>query len=476
METKRNQSDRKSTNTRVNESARQSNRSRPLPEVHSRASEQSPSAPGETRLASPKTVAQELSALDIYTRPSEQLRTTLETIALDTAKAAQLWGPAFSALTQISEKSRPAPNLYPMVTGLQKIMDELLAPSSASTTLANSIPAILNSHSSHNNFRHLASLATHIASTNAELTGTLASALNPFPIGAGLQRSMGELSRGPSTYSALANSMASLQADLGYNNSISAQIANFHRSMTVATGMSDLVANLHKSLLTLVPQPIEFPRLVDPFAPLVAEMEVVGHILDELGYYFWRSWPLAFILEIFKLDHESRLDAVLVTNMLLDITSSDEFAKILENVFLNSPILKGRWPNIADSLRVHRSGIYSQTVRNLLAEIEGILGDVLVAEGLALDDEGKIHRMRNSRKDNELKGLGAIAGHAQHSELQKYEDFRKFRKYTQKKLAPEFNPTRHGRIIDYHTAELSSKLLLYIHGLAATISKHFKGK
>lgn len=445
MEDPLNQSAPESTGERVNKSARLPSNLLTARDASALISEQMRSLLGVTDPTSALLTAQKnlLSELAPAPRVSDLIIASLR--------------PALDVYARPSEQWLSALNAYPLDTGtgFQKSLNDLLGVRSGFTDLADSmIAARSNSLSMLGGVQNSKSALGSMDAALAAVSRSMAPAIEI----AVLQKSMDGLLGRPSTYSVFANSMASLQSMLGGVDPVSARIAAIRHS------------------IALVAPPVAFPRFVDPFAPLVEEIEEAGYILDKSDYYFWRTWPLGAILRIFRLDLTSQSDAVVVTNILLDITSSDEFAKNLESIFLNSPILKRRWPNIADSLRVHRSGIFSQTIRNLLAELEGILGDVLVEEGIALDEEGKIYRMRDSQKQKELKGLGQIAGQAQHSELQEYEDFQKFRKYAEKKLAPKSHPTRHGRVIDFHTADLSARLILYIHGLAVTISRHLKGK
>ena len=226
------------------------------------------------------------------------------------------------------------------------------------------------------------------------------------------------------------------------------------------------------SVRNMPPISFAFPELYEPISPLFGEVEVVGELLSKGGVFFWKMLPITTVLSLYRAHRAaSVINEPVTTEVLLDFTLSEDFATRLECDFQEFPLLRRRWHNIKEALEGHKKGLYSLSVRSLLPEIEGILSDVLDAEGHVCIEGDKVYRVTENSK-SELKGLGQVAREAHRSILQEDEDFQKFRKFLVKKLAGSRHSILHGRDIEFGTASFSVKLLICVRGLAAVIVRH----
>ena len=207
---------------------------------------------------------------------------------------------------------------------------------------------------------------------------------------------------------------------------------------------------------------------------IAAVLERDASILDSEGYLFrdsWSSEDLYQLLGIHLVD--SRVRRAVLTNKLLAITRSNDFALDLKNKFQDSLILIHRWNIIENALEAHANRGYLLSIPALLAQLEGILADTLVMKGLVYIKNGKVFAKGNEgRRPIELKGMYHLADKVKKSELQNDQDLQLFANLLTYSLSGERNRILHGRNVDYGKAKLSVSLLIYISGLAAEISKH----
>ena len=102
-----------------------------------------------------------------------------------------------------------------------------------------------------------------------------------------------------------------------------------------------------------------------------------------------------------------------------------------------------------------------------------MLADALVMKEIVIVEDGKVFAKKNDKgRRRELKGMYALAEAVKNSELQENRQLRLFADLLIASLAGSRNKILHGRNVDYDSAGLSVKLILYILGLAAEISKY----
>ncbi len=174
--------------------------------------------------------------------------------------------------------------------------------------------------------------------------------------------------------------------------------------------------------------------------------------LDEIGYGFVVSdWGIPALREIAK----ERPTAREVHRAFLAQTRSAEFASALLQRVEGSRTLQRRAPILQPAYNAHCEREYALSVPVFYAQLEGILTDLLVLEGLARRRGHRAHK----RTGGELRGLGPKARHYSKGESV----MRQF--LTQELLeglVPDRNGVLHGSKTSYRQARRSSHLLLLI--------------
>src|SRR5690349_4201434 len=103
--------------------------------------------------------------------------------------------------------------------------------------------------------------------------------------------------------------------------------------------------------------------------------------LEVSGYGFSAHlWEAAFVIGFARVSPKVRAESV--TNKLLALTRSREFAEALTSSIKSSPILMRRQRVILRAFEAHKERDYVVSVPLLLSQLEGIVGDMLRLRGL----------------------------------------------------------------------------------------------
>lgn len=202
----------------------------------------------------------------------------------------------------------------------------------------------------------------------------------------------------------------------------------------MANLMSSLVIDVSRTLAQLTKSFSDFgasiysnyvfqslPDLSKLFDPL--EQTLRGKaVVDAAGYGFAvpvLTWN--FLAELAKTQEFSpKVRSAVTTNRLLAVTRSAEFHDALMTVFGSSPLLSRRLKVVEAVLRAHRERNYLLSIPALLAQVEGVLGDLLVLRGLVCTKGGKVYAkdLNGKAKKNtkgkmvELNGLSRLVSHS----------------------------------------------------------------
>lgn len=219
-----------------------------------------------------------------------------------------------------------------------------------------------------------------------------------------------------------------------------------------------------------------FPNLPD-FSELRRQHKKIEEtlvVLDECGYGFMhRQWSLNEIAEFFGVDKiDPRVRQASITNRLLGLIRSDDFAAALEEHFQNSSVLKPRWRIVERSLAAHCRRDYALSIPTLLTQVEGVFTDALILKNMAERRDGKLYiknpdgTLKLDRNDRPivLYGLGQKV---QNSRFRGDDLLNDLVDFFTDRLIPERNNIMHGSHLNYDKAKLSVQLLLNVYFMAA---------
>ena len=86
------------------------------------------------------------------------------------------------------------------------------------------------------------------------------------------------------------------------------------------------------------------------------------------------------------------------TSQLGAETRSQEFEQKLKQVFQQSSVLRRRWHIIEQVINAHRRREYNIAIPVLLAQVEGIVGDALILNGLIISKDHKLYAKGSNGK------------------------------------------------------------------------------
>jgi hypothetical protein len=200
--------------------------------------------------------------------------------------------------------------------------------------------------------------------------------------------------------------------------------------------------------------------------------------LDEGGYRFMRyQWSLNEIARFVGIDQiDPRVRNAAITNRLLSLTRSDEFAVEMEGCFHDSSVLQPRWGIIEQALIAHRNRSYALSIPTLLAQAEGIFTDALILKDMVVRVNGKLYakdrhgkpKLGKDGKPVQLRGLGQKV---QNSKFRNDDILRDLVEFFADSLVSERNDILHGNHLAYDKAKLSVQLILSVYFLAAELTE-----
>ncbi|HYT43584.1 MAG TPA: hypothetical protein VEP90_14695, partial [Methylomirabilota bacterium] len=145
-----------------------------------------------------------------------------------------------------------------------------------------------------------------------------------------------------------------------------------------------------------------------------------------------------------------RVRSAVITNQLAAETRSQDFEQKLKLMFQQSLVLRRRWHIVEQVIKAHRRREYNIAVPAVLAQVEGIVGDALILNGLIISQGHKLFmkapngRPKLDRNGNpvEVRGVGSLI---QHSKWQTHPALESVADLITTQLAGERNHILHGR-------------------------------
>ncbi len=203
-------------------------------------------------------------------------------------------------------------------------------------------------------------------------------------------------------------------------------------------------------------------------------------VLEETGYGFATSLLASHLLADLAEVVETVRGAA-VTNTLLAYTRDPGFEEDLRERFEASSVLRRRWRVIVRVLHAHRQRDYVLSIPPLLAQIDGMMADAFVLNGLArpvgrkllAKDANGALKLNKWGDPVELHGLGKLV---QHHNFQDHEVLRGVVEILNSSLIQDRNGILHGRRTAYGRAKLSVVALLVLEVLAIEIEAFETGK
>ena len=248
--------------------------------------------------------------------------------------------------------------------------------------------------------------------------------------------------------------------------------------------MSETVFQASQGLGSIFPLiehdlPILTPRLLEPISAYAPNLILIPTLPDVVELMSVRSEEhngeqtaqeasedralvFDFQLDMYLLSLAKHVDAN--HGYLIDLdayhkTCDTSFEANVWQVFTGTITLKERIKNITEALEAHRNGQFTLSVPALMAQLEGVITDMLVLRGIVFRDGSKARRIDNRA---ELAGLkGKIDLYAQ--QFQNIPPVTRVRQFIIDRIAPDRNYTQHGAPNDNYSVEISTHLLILIY-------------
>lgn len=215
---------------------------------------------------------------------------------------------------------------------------------------------------------------------------------------------------------------------------------------------------------------------------LIQEWERLENELEQTGYGFTlhlNVWTLGSLRDSVAIDPKVRHAAL--TNRLLAVTRGQKFEEAMKQTFKESSVLKRRLLIVEKALSAHRNRDYILSIPVLLAQLEGVVTDILILKRTIIPKGKKLYirgsdgriKLDSKNKPIQVHGVGQIV---QHANVKEQEVLNAVVTMLTNQLVGDRNAILHGRRTSYDTAKLSTQVLLLISVIANEIAALEQGK
>lgn len=219
-----------------------------------------------------------------------------------------------------------------------------------------------------------------------------------------------------------------------------------------------------------------FPALPDfsSWEPRIKRWQEACDILTEAGYGFLT--PVWNVLVIAKYaTASSKLRQANITKVLVRLTRHDDFGSNLGNTMQGSSLLAKRWPIVAKAYEAHKRGEYLLSIPPLLAQVEGVLTDLMILRNEIAPKRGKFYAKGDDgnikvNKRGDLVEVQTLGSKIDHSRFNDHDLLNEVKHLFLNHLIKERNAILHGRHTRYGTAKLSTQTLLLFYMLACELA------
>jgi hypothetical protein len=223
-----------------------------------------------------------------------------------------------------------------------------------------------------------------------------------------------------------------------------------------------LTPRLLEPISTYTPNPLLIPSLPDVGELTLVRSEEQRDEGTAQGLSEDRTLVFDFQLDMYLLNLAKHVEVTFgyqVDQVIYHKTCDSGFEANVWHIFTGTITLKDRLKNIQEALEAHRRGQFTLSVPALMAQLEGVITDMLVLRGIVFRDGSKARRSDNRA---ELAGLkGKIDLYAQ--QFQNISPVTRVRQFIVDRVAPDRNYTQHGVPNDRYTVGVSTHLLVLIY-------------
>jgi len=222
-----------------------------------------------------------------------------------------------------------------------------------------------------------------------------------------------------------------------------------------------------------------FPDLTE-LDKLLKEAEEGSDAFRKAGYSFIMSDYVSITTARHFVSMNPKIRSAAITSQLAAETRKPAFEEKLKYLFEKSSVLRRRWPIVSQAIKAHRRHEYNISIPAILAQIEGIIGDALILNGLVArkghqlfeKKDGKL-KLDKNKKPIAIRGVGTLI---QRSSWQTHPGLQGVADLITTQLAGERNHILHGRKTNYGAAKLSVQGLFLLLVLGAELIVFETGK
>lgn len=213
---------------------------------------------------------------------------------------------------------------------------------------------------------------------------------------------------------------------------------------------------------------------------LLKEAEEGNDAFKKAGYSFIMSDYISVTAARRFASINPKVRSAVITSQLAAETRKPEFEQKLKQLFEQSSVLHRRWPIISQAIKAHRRHEYNISIPPILAQVEGVIGDALILNGLVASKGHQLYEKKNGKlkldKKNKPIAIHGVGILIQRSSWQTHPALQGVADLITTQLAGERNHILHGRKTNYGAAKLSVQGLLLLLVLGAELMVFETGK
>jgi hypothetical protein len=253
----------------------------------------------------------------------------------------------------------------------------------------------------------------------------------------------------------------------------------------IGDALSSITASLPQWTITPAILQVEqfFASLpgLSELAKLAQEIKADNDAYEKAGYGFSSDFVSFRTIRRFA-SVNPRVRNAVITNHWAKETRSSSFEQQLQELFQQSSVLRRRWHIVHQVIKAHRRREYTLAIPTLLAQVEGVITDALIMNGLVgpkvpkdpknphklyLKELNGTLKLGRDGKPIEATGLGKLIDH---SKWQQDPALQGVAELITTRLSGDRNAILHGRSSNYGTAKLTNQGLLLLMVLSAEVA------
>ena len=215
--------------------------------------------------------------------------------------------------------------------------------------------------------------------------------------------------------------------------------------------------------------------ILENIESLMEDAEAGREILraSEFGFadHFWTIFYMRGFAHI-----DPRTRSATVTNKLVAVTRSEQFVEQFRDGVNESKLLTKRWKIIESAIDAHASKNYDLAVPTLLAQIEGVLVDLMFLKDLVKKEKNKFYLVGENgdfkiNKHGKRLAPITLSPAITHAKLTEHSNLSAASEFVADTLVQRRNAVLHGHDLNYGKAKLSVQALLILTILADAVTE-----